>query len=167
MTKMYSTSKSVARGLLAAVGSFLVLGTITALWPNPFFTRMTPTGTFELGFLAAQSMLLGVYLAIPATACATRLAGTGGVVNFLGVACPICNKLLVFLFGTQVLLTYLEPARLYLAATGALVSAIAVVLRWRRFRTVQAQASSPITRSAQTAGGAAAQRQTGEPAASL
>ena len=128
------TPRSVARGILFATGSFLVLGTVAALWPNPFFMRMTPTGGFEIGLLAAQSILFGAYLAIPMPACATKLAGIGGVASFLGVACPICNKVLLFLFGAQVLLTYLEPARIYLAAAGALITAIAVVIRWRRFR---------------------------------
>lgn len=131
------TPKSVARGIVAAIGSFLLLGTVTALWPNPFFIRMTPAGGFEVAFLAAQSILLGAYLAIPVTACATKLASTGGVANFLGIACPICNKVLVLLFGAQALLTYLEPARVYLAAVGALMTGIAFVLRWRRFRVAQ------------------------------
>ena len=127
------TSKSVARGSFFAIGSFLVLGTAAALWPNPLFMRMTPTSGFEVALLAAQSVLLGVYLAIPVAACATKLAGIGGVANFLGVACPICNKVLLFLFGAQVLLTYLEPVRIYLAAAGALITGITVVVRWRRF----------------------------------
>ena len=131
------TPRSVARGILFAIGSFLVLGTAAALWPNPFFMRMTPTSGFEVALLAAQSALLGVYLAIPAPACATKLAGIGGVASFLGVACPICNKFLLFLFGAQVLLTYLEPVRIYLAAAGALITAIAVVVRWRRFRAAK------------------------------
>lgn len=131
------TPRSVVRGILFAIGSFLVLGTAAALWPNPFFMRMTPTGGFEVVLLAAQSVLLGVYLAIPVPACATKLAGIGGVASFLGVACPICNKVLLFLFGAQLLLTYLEPVRIYLAAAGALITAIAVVVRWRRFRAAK------------------------------
>jgi hypothetical protein len=134
---MNMTPRSVARGSIFAIGSFLALGTVTALWPNPFFIRMTPTGSFEVALLAAQSMLLGVYLAIPVAACATKLAGTGGVANFLGIACPICNKVLVLLFGAQALLTYLEPARIYLAAAGALITGIAVIFRWRRFRAAK------------------------------
>ena len=129
------TPKSIARGFLFAVGSFLALGTMTALWPNPFFFRMTPTSGFEVGLLAAQSVLLGFYLAIPVRACATKLASVGGIANFLGVACPICNKVLLYLFGAQLLMTYLEPARIYLAVTGALVTGIAVAVRWRRFRS--------------------------------
>lgn len=132
---MNITPQSVARGILVAIVSFLVLGTVAALWPNPFFMRMTPSSNFEVALLAAQSLLLGVYLAIPVPACATKLAGLGGVASFLGVACPVCNKVLLFLFGAQVLLTYLEPVRIYLAVAGALITAIAVIIRWRRFRT--------------------------------
>ena len=131
---MDMTPKSVARGTLFAIASFLVLGTVAALWPNPLFMRMTPTSGFEVALLAAQSILLGVYLAIPVPACATKLAGIGGVASFLGVACPVCNKVLLFLFGSQVLLTYLEPVRIYIAAAGALIMGIAVVVRWRHFR---------------------------------
>lgn len=128
------TPKSVARGILLALGSFVALGTAAALWSNPFFMRMTPTSGFEVALLAAQSILLGVYLAIPMPACATKLAGIGGVASFLGIACPICNKVLLFLFGAQVLLTYLEPVRIYVAAAGVGITAIAVIVRWRRFR---------------------------------
>ena len=131
---MKLTPTSVVRGIFFAVGSFVALGTVTALWPNPFFIRMTPAGSFEVALLAVQSILLGVYLVIPVAACAAKLAGVGAVANFLGVACPICNKLLVFLFGAQALLTYLEPARIYLAAAGALITGIAVIFRWCRFR---------------------------------
>lgn len=130
-------AKPVARGILFAMGSFLVLGTVAALWPNQLFMRMTPTSGFELTLLAAQSILFGVYLAIPMPACATKLVSIGGVASFLGVACPICNKILLFVFGAQVLLTYLEPVRFYLAAAGALTTAMAVVIRWRRHRASQ------------------------------
>lgn len=128
------TRYSVARGILFGLGSFVALGTVAALWSNPFFMRMTPTDGFEVTLLAAQSILLGVYLAIPMPACATKLAGIGGVASFLGVACPICNKVLLILFGTQFLLTYFEPVRIHFAATGVLITAIAVIVRWRRFR---------------------------------
>lgn len=73
------------KGLLLAVASFLMLKTVTALWPNPVFIRMTPVGGWEISFLAAQSRPLGLYVAIQRPACSTKLAGTGGVLNFLGV----------------------------------------------------------------------------------
>jgi hypothetical protein len=98
---------------------------------------MTPTSGFEIGLLALQAALLGIYVMIPMPACALKLASAGGILNFLGVACPICNKLLMALFGANLLLTYLEPIRIYLAALGALVTALAIWIRWRNFRMTQ------------------------------
>lgn len=152
--------KPVARGVLIAIGAFLVLGTVAALWPNPLFMRMTPTGGFEVALLAAQSMLLGAYLAIPAPVCAAKLAGIGGIATFVGVACPICNKILLFVFGAQVLLTYLEPVRVHLAAAGALITAAAVVVRWRRYRAAQCD-NEPATPATSSRGAQAMSTTTG------
>ncbi|RUY20789.1 hypothetical protein EN978_33540 [Mesorhizobium sp. M7A.F.Ca.US.001.04.1.1] len=127
---------SYVKGALVAIGSFAMLGTVAALWANPFFIRMTPTSGFEVGLLALQAILLGIYVTIPVPACALKLASLGGIANYIGIACPICNKLLLFLFGASALLTYLEPVRIYLAAGGALVTMVAVYVRWRNFRLV-------------------------------
>jgi hypothetical protein len=130
------TFGSYVKGVLVAVGSFIILGTVAALWNNPFFIRMTPTGDFEIGLLALQSLLLGIYVAIPVAACAVKLAGFGGIANYVGIACPVCNKLLLFAFGASALLTYLEPVRIYLAAGGVVLMMIAVSIRWHHFRAV-------------------------------
>jgi hypothetical protein len=98
--------------------------------PNPLFIRMTPVGGFEIAFLAALSVLLGVYVAIRRPACSVKLAGSGGVLGFLGVACPVCNKVLLLLFGGELLLTYYEPVRIYVAALGVAVAALAVGREW-------------------------------------
>lgn len=119
------------KGVATAVLSFALLGTVSALWENPLFIRMTPVEGFETMALAAQSLLLGLFVAIPRSSCATPVAGTGGVLGFLGIACPICNKILVLLFGTELLLSYLEPARPYLAMAGVVITAMAVAIRLR------------------------------------
>ena len=67
-------------------------------------------------------------MAIRRPFCSIKAAGAGGLLGFFGVACPICNKVLLLLFGGELLLTYYEPARIYLAAAGVLV-AVAVVAR--------------------------------------
>ncbi|HWJ76051.1 MAG TPA: hypothetical protein VNX29_23030 [Kaistia sp.] len=126
----------VAKGVLIAVGSFVFLGTVAALWQNPFFIRMTPTSGFEIGLLALQAILLGVYISIPVPACAVKLASVGGIVNYVGIACPICNKLLLALFGASTLLTYLEPVRIYFAVGGVLLMSIATTVRWRKGRSL-------------------------------
>ena len=122
--------QSIAMGIGVAGLSFVVLGTVSALWENPLFIRMTPVGGFEIAFLAALSVLLGVYVAIRRPACSVKLAGSGGVLGFLGVACPGCNKVLLLLFGGELLLTYYEPVRIYVAALGVAVAALAVGREW-------------------------------------
>ena len=48
--------QSIAMGIGVAGLSFVVLGTVSALWENPLFIRMTPVGGFEIAFLAALSV---------------------------------------------------------------------------------------------------------------
>lgn len=123
--------KRAATGTAVAAASFAVLGTVSALWDNPLFFRMTPVGGWEVALLAALSLLLGVYVAIRRPACSIKAAGAGGVLGFIGIACPVCNKVLLLLFGGELLLTYFEPIRVYVAALGTLI-VLAVVLReWR------------------------------------
>lgn len=118
-------------GVVALLG-FAGLGTVSALWPNPLFMRMTPAGAREISLLAALSLLGGLYVALRRPACADRTAGVGGIVGFLGIACPTCNKLLMLLFGGELLLAYFEPVRLYVAGAGTVILALAVLLEVRR-----------------------------------
>lgn len=113
-------------GVAAATTSFAGLGTVAALWENPLFIRMTPAGGWEIGLLAVMSVLIGIYVAIRSPVCASKSATTGGVLGFLGIACPICNKILLLLFGGELLMTYYEPVRIYVALLGVIVTAGAV-----------------------------------------
>ena len=130
----------ITRGALAAVSSFAMLGTVTALWSNPFFIRMTPVGGWEIAFLGLLSLLLGVYVAIRRPRCSIRSASVGSVAGFLGIACPTCNKVLMLLFGGELLLSYYEPIRLYVAAAGVLIVAAATLREWLRFHTERGSA---------------------------
>ena len=124
---------TLSRILIAAattLGSFIALGSVAALWDNPLFIRMTPVSGFEIAALAALSLLLGVYVAIRRPFCSIKTASAGGVLGFLGVACPVCNKILLLLFGGELLLTYYEPVRIYVAAAGVLIAAVAVGREW-------------------------------------
>lgn len=135
------------KGAVAALLTFGGLGTVSALWDNPLFVRMTPAGGWEIGLLGALSMLFGLYVAIRRPACSYRAAGAGGVLGFVGVACPVCNKLLLVLFGGELLLTYFEPVRLYVAAAGVAILAAAVLIEWRR-RLPAAEAPGQMARPA-------------------
>lgn len=124
------------RGAMAAVMTFLLLGTVTAVWPNPMFVRMMPTQGFEVWLLAMQAMLVGTYVAIRRPRCSFRGAGVGSVLGFMGIACPTCNKILLLTFGADLLLVYLEPYRLHLATAGAVITAAAVTWEWAPRRRV-------------------------------
>jgi hypothetical protein len=121
-----------AQGALVTLVAFASLGTVSALWANPLFMRMTPAGVWEIGLLGGLSLLGGVYVAIRRPACADRTAGAGGVIGFLGIACPTCNKLLMLAFGGEVLLSYYEPVRIYVAAAGTALLALVVLWELRR-----------------------------------
>lgn len=126
-------------GLAVALGSFVALGTVAALWENPFFVRMTPAGDVEIVLLGVLSLLLGTYVAIRRPFCSAKAAGAGGVFGFIGVACPVCNKILLLLFGGDLLLTYFEPVRIYVAAAGVLIAAVAVAREWVLVKRQSAQ----------------------------
>lgn len=122
------------KGTVVTAMAFGILGTVSALWENPLFVRMTPAGEWEIVLLAALAILTGVYFAMPRRVSADGTAGTGGVLGFVGIACPVCNKVLLLIFGGEILLTYFEPVRLYLAAVGVLILGWAVIQVWRRNR---------------------------------
>lgn len=124
--------KNVALGVAVAAAMFAGLGTVAALWDNPFFMRMTPTSGFEITLLLLQSVLAGVYVGLPQRRCGGRTAGVGAVLGFLGIACPVCNKVLVFLVGGTLLLEYFEPVRLYVALGGVALLALAIWLKVTR-----------------------------------
>jgi hypothetical protein len=138
-TIQYLSPKRIATGAVVAVATFGILGTVSALWQNPIFIRMTPVGGFEITFLALLSFLSGVYVIIRRSLCSNNKVGVGGLLGFLGIACPICNKILVMAFGSQALLTYYEPIRIYVAAIGVVVTGWAVVYEWRRRGDVYAE----------------------------
>lgn len=128
------SAKKIFLGALVAALSFFGLGTVSALWENPFFIRMTPAGGWEIMLLALLSALLGIYVAIRRPLCSIKGAGTGGVLGFLGVACPVCNKVLLLLFGGEFLLSYFEPIRIYVAAIGVVIVSAVLLWEWKMTR---------------------------------
>ncbi len=125
------------KGGAVALASFAGLGTVSALWDNPLFIRMTPVGGWEIGLLAVLSVLIGIFVAIRSRVCATKSATAGGIFGFLGIACPVCNKILLLLFGGELLMTYYEPVRIYVAILGVIVAAGAVWWTWRKRTAVE------------------------------
>ncbi len=108
------------------VAAFLGLGTLTALWANPWFIRMTPVSALDFVILGLEAPLLGLFIGIRSAACGIGQASVGGVLGFLGFGCSICNQVLMLVFGASVLLTYFEPVRYLVGLVGLGVLALAL-----------------------------------------
>ena len=120
--------------LLSSIGLFILFGIPTRLIPNPWFARMIPANIFDYIFLASSAVLLGAYIGVShykknASAACAASTYAGGAGSFLAFACPICNKLLVLLFGATALMAYLEPYRPVLGFVSS--SLLAGALYWR------------------------------------
>ena len=116
--------------LIISSAAFLLLGAMTALWSNPFFMRMTEVSGWDYIILSFESLLIGLFFGIQAPLCATKKAGIGGVLGFVGFGCSVCNKILLLLFGSSFLLSYFEPVRHYAGALGLLLFSYALFQRW-------------------------------------
>ncbi|MEJ6783400.1 hypothetical protein [Aminobacter sp. Piv2-1] len=132
--------RAILKGAAAAALTFAALGTVSALWDNPFFVRMTAVAGWELPALVVMSALSGLYIAVRRPVCSVRRAGIGGVTGFIGIACPTCNKILMLLFGGEFLLMWFDPIRPLISALGIALLAIA---SWHELRARRADAADP------------------------
>ncbi len=125
---------------LATVGSLLLLGVPTAVIPNPFFTRMTPTETFNVIVWLASAPLVGLLVATyvhapghsmphPRDDAGAGRTTLGGVAAFFAIGCPICNKLVVAALGVSGALSIFAPFQPLIGA--ASVALLAATLGWR------------------------------------
>ena len=133
----------IIRGILIAAFSFAAMGTVTAVWRNPFFTRMTPIEGWELPSLFIFASLAGVFAAIRQPSCSTKKAGFGSIASFLGIACPTCNKVLMFIFGGEALMRWFDPIRPTVTAVGLILLVLAIRTEWRK-RRLASLAIAPI-----------------------
>lgn len=128
-------------GLLAFGILVLLFGIPTALLPNPWFRRMIPARAADYVFLLLNSALLAGYIALhlyekhELRKGADALAASGGLLNILAVGCPVCNALLVALFGTSAIMAYIEPARVWIGVATSLLVGVAVYLKIKKVKS--------------------------------
>lgn len=123
---------NVGTGFLVGLLTFIVTGTITAVWANPLFTRMTPIGWWEWPALVIVAVLAGTFTAVRRPECSTKKAGLGGLASFVGIACPTCNKILMLIFGGEALLRWFDPIRPAVTVLGMGLLAYAIWLEWQK-----------------------------------
>ena len=133
---MQGNRSALAKGTAVAAGFFLFTGVVTGLVPTSVFERMVPRSPLDYTFLVLTSLLAGVYVVQRErlTECSGDGCAYGGAAaGFLAVACPHCNAILVALFGTSWLATYVDPLRplVGLLAVGLLAGIVALRARGR------------------------------------
>jgi hypothetical protein len=126
--------------LAVAAATALAVGIPTDVVPTDLYRRMTPVVWWNYPIWAATAVLAGLVVATYVRAPDQAVEGAGkalggGVVSFLAVGCPICNKLVVAALGVSGALTYFAPVQPVLGV--ASVALLAVVLR-RRLQSLAA-----------------------------
>ncbi len=106
--------KYILLGVLTSIIVFFLFGIPTALVKTPFFSRMIKAAALDYFFLISASILIGVYVALYLYNKNKRgniCTFSGAFAGLFAVSCPICNTLLVALFGASAVMLYFEPLR--------------------------------------------------------
>ncbi len=106
----------IIKSIFYATILFIVLWIVTGLWNNSFFTRMTPTTNIDIIILTLESIIIWFYMWTKAnTKCDySKKATIWWIFGFLGFWCLVCNKILLIIFWSSFLLSYIEPIRYYI-----------------------------------------------------
>jgi len=126
------TPKAWAVTILAAAIGLAIIGLGTAIYENPFFVRMTPVRAQDYVIWILSSVLIGLIAGSYFVASSTSGDGKtlwGGLLSFLAVGCPTCNKLVVLMLGTTGALTFFAPLQLYIGIASVLLLGWTLVLR--------------------------------------
>jgi hypothetical protein len=136
------------RWLAAAAGTaatLVVLGLPTDLVPNPVFGRQIEAPAWSYLALVVTAVLAGLLLATyvrneadaagelldaPPRADQRRFT-VGGLLSFLAIGCPTCNKLVVVALGSSGAISWFEPLQPALAVGGIGLLAYALHRRLR------------------------------------
>ncbi len=116
-----------AAAVLGAAGTVAVIGLPTVLIPNPVFGRDVPPTWWAWPVLAVTAVLAGLlgatYVRLPAAerTTAAKAGLAGGILSYLAVGCPVCNKLALLALGYTGALRWFAPIQPWLAAAGMLL----------------------------------------------
>ena len=121
--------------VIAAAGGAATMALIaipTSIIDNPFFIRMLPVRPQDYVIWILTGLLAGLIIGTYTLGTSSASGGkavSGGLLSFLAVGCPICNKLILILLGTSGALTYFAPLQLYLGIASLALLGWALHLR--------------------------------------
>ncbi|WP_406386086.1 hypothetical protein [Streptomyces sp. NBC_01618] len=135
-----------------ALTTAVLVGVPTDVVPSPLFSRSVPVQWWNYPALAVTAALAGLVLSTyvrPPAPTGTkepsrdsRLGWLGGLLSFLAVGCPVCNKLVLLLLGASGALSYWAPLQPLVALASAALLAEAAL------RRLSAQDACPVPASA-------------------
>lgn len=110
---MRGSRRRLGKALAVGLGSFVLFGAVTGLLENPVYVRMVPRTALDYLFLALTAAFLGAYTyqRAPAVRGDDGAATAGAALGVLAFGCPVCNALLLALFSSSALMTYVDPLR--------------------------------------------------------
>lgn len=139
--RTFSIQSSLLIGFSVSALSFTLLGGVTALLKNPYFTRMTLVGVFDYAILVLTSLLFGAYVGlrrhhqnVASSATCSYAAGGGVMGGVLSFGCALCNKLFLLLLGVSGVTAFIMPLQPYLGILGMLLLGFAVFKEFRRMK---------------------------------
>ncbi|QOR47383.1 hypothetical protein INS90_09035 [Trueperella pecoris] len=128
-----------AVAVLAALGSFLLIGVATVLIPNPIFGRDIAPVWWNYPVWILTSVLMGLLMAtyIKGTSAmdaksdsqTTTVGMIGGMLAWFAVGCPVCNKLALLALGYSGALTWFAPVQPWLGAIAMVLTGAALIVR--------------------------------------
>ena len=129
-----------------AIGTVLVVGLPTAMIPNPVFGRDVPTTWWAWPVLVATAVLGGLLGATYVRAGDEKVPSSGlvgGLLAYLAVGCPVCNKVALLALGYAGALQWFAPVQPVLGVIGL------VLLVWALDRRLRGEIACalPVQRS--------------------
>lgn len=123
-------SRRLVAAVAGAIVTFLVLGIPTDIVPNPVFGRAIEPTWWSLPVLIATSvlsgMLLATYINTNSFDRSARVGGVGGLMAYLAIGCPVCNKVVLIALGTTGAMNWFAPVQPYLGIAALVVIAYAL-----------------------------------------
>ncbi|GIK83230.1 MAG: hypothetical protein BroJett024_43350 [Alphaproteobacteria bacterium] len=139
--KLLLNLRFIAVALIGSAVLAVLMAIPTAIVGNPWFTRMTPVYLDQYIFWIGTSILAGILLAtyLGGFRSASAAGGSvgGGLLGYLAIGCPVCNKLIVALLGVSGAMDYFAPAQPFLGALGMLALGVALGYRIRSLRRME------------------------------
>ena len=132
-------SRRLVAAVAGAIVTFLVLGIPTDIVPNPVFGRAIEPTWWSLPVLIATSvlsgMLLATYINTNSFDRSARVGGVGGLMAYLAIGCPVCNKVVLIALGTTGAMNWFAPVQPYLGIAALVVIAYALRKRLTTLNT--------------------------------